>query len=130
MEDLTLEAKIAIIKILLEIQHADEIVHEKEVEYLNEVIKSFSLTDSCMKDACALTTSQALASIRMLPDKQKNMVAKMMGNMIICDKDINYNEVRLYGEFCESCQIESHFNIGDYHEYTLSGDFVNPVNIN
>jgi len=60
---------------------------------------------------------------------QKGEVAKMMGKMIVIDKDINYNEVKLYNAFCESCDIEKDFNVDDYPEFSLSGPFVNPEDV-
>ena len=129
MEELTYNAKISVIKILTEIQNADNIVHEKEVEYMNEIIASFSLPDNYKQEVDNLMTLQALSFIRELSISQKEMVAKMMGNMIVCDKDINYNEVKLYNAFCESCNIEREFNIENYSEFTLSGPFVNPEDI-
>ena len=53
----------------------------------------------------------------------------MMGKMIVIDNDINYNEVKLYNAFCESCDIEKDFNVEDYPEYSLSGPFVNPEDV-
>lgn len=126
MEELTYNAKIAVIKVLTEIQNADKIVHEKEVEYMNEVITSFCLPESYKQEVNSLMTLQALSTIRELPIAQKEMVAKMMGNMIVCDKDINYNEVKLYNAFCESCDIEHDFSVEDYSDFSLSGPFVNP----
>lgn len=129
MEELKYNEKIAVIKVLTEILYADKIVHEKEVGYLNEVVKSFGLNDSYKTDAESLLTLQALSTIRELPSDQKAEIAKMMGNMIVVDQDINYNEVKLYNTVCESCNIEKDFNIGDYPEYTLSGPFVNPEDL-
>jgi len=48
MEELTYNAKIAVIKVLSEILHADNIVRDSEVEYMNEVISSFNLDDSVL----------------------------------------------------------------------------------
>ena len=129
MEELTYNAKIAVIKVLSEILHADNIVRDSEVEYMNEVIISFNLDDSYKKDVENLITLQALSSIRELTVEQKGEVAKMMGKMIVIDKDINYNEVKLYNAFCESCDIEKDFNVDDYPEFSLSGPFVNPEDV-
>ena len=129
MEELTYNAKIAVIKVLSEILHADNIVRDSEVEYMNEVISSFNLDDSYKKDVENLITLQALSSIRELAVEQKGEVAKMMGKMIVIDKDINYNEVKLYNAFCESCDIEKDFNVDDYPEFSLSGPFVNPEDV-
>ncbi len=125
MEKLTYNAKVAIIKVLSEILHADSIVNDNEVEYMNEVIKSFNLDGNFQSDVDRLLTLQALSTIRELSVTLKNEVAKMMGKMIIIDEDINYNEVKLYNTFCKSCDIEKNFNINDYPGLSLSGPFVN-----
>lgn len=129
MEELSYSAKIAVIKVLKEILHADYIVHESEVKYLNEVISSFQLDDNYQSDVENLLTLQALATIRVLPVDQKSEVAKMMGNMIVADENIDYNEVKLYNAFCKSCDIDRDFNVNDYPEYTLSGPFINPEDL-
>ena len=129
MEKLTYNAKVAIIKVLSEILNADSIVNDNEVEYMNEVIKSFNLDGNFQSDVDSLLTLQALSTIRELSVTFKNEVAKMMGKMIIIDEDINYNEVKLYNTFCKSCDIEKNFNINDYPELSLSGPFINSEDI-
>ena len=129
MEELTYKAKIAVIRILSEILHADNIVHESEVAYMDDVIRMFHLDSDYQSDVDKLMTLQALSTIRELSIEQKREVAKMMGKMIVIDQDINYNEVKLYNAFCESCDIEKDFNIEDYPEFTLSGPFVNPEDL-
>ena len=90
---------------------------------------SFELDDTYKAEVGNLMTLQALSTIRGLAADQKSEIAKMMGKMIVIDEDINYNEVKLYNAFCESCNIEKDFNINDYPEYSLSGPFVNPEDI-
>jgi uncharacterized tellurite resistance protein B-like protein len=129
MEQLTYNAKIAVVKVLNEILNADSIVHENEVQYMNEVIRDFRLDGNYEDDVRALMTLQALATIRELDVELKEMVAKMMGKMIVIDNDINYNEVKLYNAFCESCNIEKDFNVDEYDDVTLSGPYVNPEDL-
>ena len=129
MNELSYNAKIAVLRILKEIMNADSIVHESELDYMNEVVKSFCLNDTYMTDMDNMMTLQALSTIRELAIDQKAEIAKMMGKMIVIDKDINYNEVKLYNAFCESCNIEKDFNIVDYPNYSLSGPFVNPEDL-
>ena len=126
MEELTYNAKIAVIKVLNEILNADNVIHENELNFLNEVILEFGLDESCEKDVRSLMTLQALATIRELNVEQKENVAKMMGKMIVIDNNINYNEVKLYNAFCESCNIEKDFNVKDYDDVILNGPFTNP----
>lgn len=129
MEQLTYNAKIAVIKVLNEILNADNVVHENEVQYMKEVVQDFGLDAQYEDDVKALMTLQALATIRELDVEQKGMVAQMMGKMIVIDNDINYNEVKLYNAFCESCNIEKDFNVDEYDGVTLSGPFVNPEDL-
>lgn len=129
MEELTYNAKIAVLKILSDIIHADHIVKDVEVDYMNEIALSFELADNYMNEVNDLVTLQALSIIRVLSTDLKEKVAQMMGKMIVIDKDINYNEVKLYNAVCESCNIEKDFNIEDYTDFTLSGPFVNPEDL-
>ena len=117
------------VKLLNEILNADKVVHKKEVEYLDDVINSFDLEQNYEDEVNAMITLEALSTIRGLSVEQKEEVAKMMGNMIVVDNDINYNEVKLYHAFCESCDIDKNFNVDDYSDVTLSGPFVNPEDI-
>lgn len=126
MEELTYNAKLAVVKVLNEILNADNVVHEKEVQYMNEVIQDFGLEAKYEDDVKTLMTLQALTTIRELNVEQKGMVTKMMGKMIVIDNDINYNEVKLYNAFCKACNVERNFNVKDYVDVTLSGPITNP----
>ncbi len=126
MKELTHNAKIAVLKILNDIVNADNIVKDVEVDYMNEIARSFELADNYMVEVNNLVTLQALAIVRTLSTDLKEEIAQMMGKMIVIDKDINYNEVKLYNAVCESCNIERNFNIEDYPpELTISGTYVN-----
>ena len=126
MEHIASNEKIAVIKILIDIMNADNIVHESEVAYIHDVLHAFCLTEENLSDAESLTTEQAFSIIKKLPQYQKEEVAKMLGKMIVVDQDINYNEVRIYNDFCEACDLGKAFDIDEYPGYTLSGPFVNP----
>ena len=126
MKELTHNAKIAVLKILNDIVNADNIVKDVEVDYMNEIARYFELADNYMDEVNNIVTSQALSIVRTLPTDLKEKITKMMGKMIVIDKDINYNEVKLYNAVCESCNIERNFNIEDYPpEVTISGTYVN-----
>jgi len=126
MKELTHNAKIAVLKILNDIVNADNIVKDVEVDYMNEIARSFELADNYMVEVNNLVTLQALAIVRTLSTDLKQEIAQMMGKMIVIDKDINYNEVKLYNAVCESCNIERNFIIEDYPpEVTISGAYVN-----
>ena len=48
MKELTHNAKIAVLKILNDIVNADNIVKDVEVDYMNEIARSFELADNYM----------------------------------------------------------------------------------
>ena len=123
MGDLTYNEKIAVLRILNDILHADNVVKDVEVNYMNEVARSFEIGENYMDDVNKLVSLQALSIIRGLSSDIKKEFTQLMGKMIVIDKDINYNEVKLYNTVCESCNIENDFNVEDYPEYTLSGPF-------
>ena len=129
MKELTYISKIAILRLLNDILHADNIVHESEIEYLKKITESFCLSEGYEKDLNNLVTLQALSIIRELAPNQKEVIARLMGEMIVIDKDINYNEVKMYHAVCEFCNIQGDFDVEDYPEYSLSGPFTNPEDL-
>lgn len=129
MEYLTYNTKIAVLKILNDIINADNIVKDVEVDYMNEIARSFELADNYMNEVNDLVTLQALAIVSSLSVDLKEKIAQLMGNMIIIDKDINYNEVKLYNEVCDYCNINKDFNLEDYSDFSFSGPFVNPEDL-
>ena len=129
MEELTHDAKIAVLRILNDIVNADNIVKDIEVENMNEIARSFELADNYMDEVNNLVTLQALSIVRALSVDLKEEIAQMMGKMIVIDEDINYNEVKLYNAVCESCNIERDFNVEDYPGLTFSGPFANPEDL-
>lgn len=129
MKELTHNAKIAVLRILNDIVNADNIVKDVEIEYMDEIARSFKLADNYMNEVNSLVTLQALSIVRTLPTDKKEKIAQLMGKMVVIDEDINYNEVKLYNAVCESCNIEKDFNIEDYPDFTFSGPFVNPEDL-
>ena len=129
MKELTHNAKIAVLRILNDIVNADNIVKDVEVEYMNEIARSFELADNYMDEVNNLVTLQALSIVRALSVDLKEKIAQMMGKMIVIDEDINYNEVKLYNAVCKSCNIERDFNVEDNPDFTFSGPFVNPKDL-
>jgi uncharacterized tellurite resistance protein B-like protein len=129
MEEMTYSAKLAVLKVLNDIIYADNVINDKEVEYLHQVAASYGLGGDYKSELAKCLTLQALSEIRQMSAEQKNEMAKMMGKMIVIDGDINYNEVKIYNEVCKACNIEEDFHIDAYPDLTLSGPFVNPEDI-
>ena len=129
MNKLTYIEKIALFRILFDIVNADKIIHEKEIDYLKEIANSLNLVGDYEKDVKELTSFMAISKIQSLSNDVKEEIAQLMGNMIVIDKDINYNEVKVYYRVCELCNINKDFDVEDFPKCTLSGPFVNPEDL-
>lgn len=129
MNKLTYIEKIALFRILFDIVNADKIIHEKEIDYLKEIANSLKLVGDYEKDVKELTSFMAISKIQSLSNDVKEEIAQLMGNMIVIDKDINYNEVKVYYRVCELCNINKDFDVEDFPNCTLSGPFVNPEDL-
>ena len=121
MSNMEYNVKIAVLRILKEILNADNVVHKKEVEYMNEVACAFNMSDNYDEEVDKLSILQALVTIKSLAIDEKTEIAKLMGKMIVADENINYNEVKLYDAVCVLCNIEKDFKIEDYPNFILSG---------
>ena len=100
--EFTYQEKIAIMRILLDIIHADGIIDERETFFFNKLKERFGLEDNVVKEKNSLI---ALAQIKLLNEGQKEEFSKLMSKMIIVDDDINANEVAIYDVVADFCNI-------------------------
>lgn len=124
MENLTYEQKISILRILLDIAKADNLYDEREIAFFDKTIEEFGLDNKIKKDVESKSSLLALAEISNYSQEQKEGLSKLMGQMIVIDKDINYNEIRIYNVVNDFCKINNEFNMEDYPDLSRSGDFI------
>lgn len=105
----TFQQKIAIMRILLDIIHADGIIDERETFFFNMMKEKFNLTDEDHKLVNEKNSLIALSQIKQMNEEQKNEFARMMSSMIIVDEDINANEIAIYDVVTEFCDINISF---------------------
>lgn len=120
MKELTYNERIAVMRILKDIILADNRIDEREQLLFTEIAKTLDLDESARHDVEKLNSLLALTIIHDFKQEQKEEFAKMMGQMIVVDKDINYNEVRIYNVVNEFCNIRVEFEMDNYPEYTRS----------
>ena len=120
MKELKYNERIAVMRILLDIIMADNRIDGREKQLFEETGKELGLDESAKQEVESLNSLLALAIIHDFTPEQKAEFAKLMGRMIVVDKDINYNEVKIYHVVNEFCHINVEFKIDDYPEYTLS----------
>lgn len=120
--EFTYQEKIAIMRILLDIIHADGIIDERETFFFNKLKKELCLEDNDYEVVIAKNSLIALSQIKLLNKEQKKEFSKLMSEMIIVDGDINANEVAIYDIVNDFCQLGITFekNIDEIHNYTMS----------
>ncbi len=120
MKELTYNERIAVMRILQDIILADNKIDDREKMLFSEIADCLELDDSAKQDVDKLNSLLALTIIYDFTQEQKEEFARLMGQMIIVDKDINYNEVRIYNVVNEFCNIKVEFVMDNYPEYTRS----------
>ena len=120
MKELKYNERIAVMRILLDIIMVDNRIDGREKQLFEETGKELGLDELAKQEVESLNSLLALAVIHDFTPEQKAEFAKLMGRMIVVDKDINYNEVKIYHVVNEFCHINVEFKIDDYPEYTLS----------
>lgn len=120
MENLTYMERIAVMRILLDIILADGKVDCREKSLFETLFATLGLDESAKTDIDKLNSLLALTIIHEFNQDQKEEFAKLMGQMIVIDEDINYNEVKIYNVVNEFCNIKKEFNMDEYPNYSHS----------
>ena len=109
MEKLNFQQKIAIMRILFDIINADGRIDARETFYFNKVAKILGITEEDRNTINEANSLLCLLELNSFDDKQKQELAKMMGQQIVVDEDINVNEMAIYELVCKTCGIEAKF---------------------
>ncbi len=110
MEKLNFQQKIAIMRILFDIINADGRIDARETFYFNKVAKLIGIGEEHRPTINEANSLLCLLEINSLDDHQKQEMAKMMGQQIVVDEDINVNEMAIYELVCKTCGIDIKFD--------------------
>lgn len=124
MKKFTYNQKISMMRILLDLVLADGRIDERETVFFDKIAGLLGLDNKARMDVDTKNSLLALTEISEFTQEQKMELSKLMGQMIVVDKDINYNEIRIYNVVNDFCKINVGFNMEDYPEYSRSGDFI------
>lgn len=105
MVEYTYQQKIAIMRILLDIIHADGVIDARETFFFEKLKEEFQLTEEDHDIVKNKNSLLALNQVKCLEPEQKEQFAKLMTKMIIVDNDINENEVSVYNVVSDFCGI-------------------------
>ena len=109
MVEYSYQQKIAMMRILLDIIHADGYIDAREQHYFNELKELFNMEDADHEFVKECNSLLALLQIRDFTEEQKMGFALYMSKMIVVDEDINVNEVAIYNVVNEFCDINKEF---------------------
>lgn len=98
-------------------------VDDREKLLYSNITQMLDLDESAKDDVDNLNSLLAQVTLHDFNQSQKEQFAKLMGQMIIVDKDINYNEVKIYNVVNDFCNIRLEFDMDSYPEYTRSEGF-------
>lgn len=110
MVEYTYQQKIAIMRILLDIIHADGIIDARETFFFEKLKDEFDLSEEDHDVVKSKNSLLALTQIKLFDEEQKEHFAKLMAKMIIVDEDINVNEVTIFNIVSEFCGIKEKFD--------------------
>ena len=109
MNNLNYQQKVAVMRILLDIINADGRIDARETFYFNKVAELLGIRK---KDRTVIKKANSLLcllEINNFDENQKIQLAKMMGQQIVVDEDINVNEMAIFEFVCETCNINIKF---------------------
>ena len=89
----TKKQKYAIAYILMQIIEADTIIHDKEIEYMNSILKQFAFTTQDVEYIEELELSYCMDIVKEMQQEQKNAAIEMFRTMISIDGRIDPREV-------------------------------------
>ena len=124
MKKFTYEQKVSMMRILMDLVLADGRIDERETAYFYRISGLLGLDNNARKDVDKKNSLLALTEISDFDQSQKEELSKLMGQMIVVDKDINYNEIRIYNVVNDFCKINVGFNMEDYPEYSRSDSLI------
>lgn len=105
MDVLNYQQKIAVLRVLLDIIHADGRIDVRETAYFDNLLNELDLPADSKEHILAKSSLIALLDIKNFTDEQKEYFAALMDKMIKVDEDINVNEVAIYDVVIDYCQI-------------------------
>lgn len=110
MENLNFQQKIAVMRILLDIVNADGRIDERETFYYNKIASALGLKEQDLSTVIDANSLLCLLEIKGFNNEQKIQMAKMMGQQIVVDMDINVNEMAIFNLVCDTCNIDIDFS--------------------
>lgn len=109
MVEYSYQQKIAMLRILLDIIHADGYVDAREVHFFKELKGLFNLEEVDSLSVKEYNSLLALLQVKNFTEEQKMGFALYMSKMIVVDGDINDNEIAIYNVVNEFCSINKDF---------------------
>lgn len=111
MDVLNYQQKIAAMRVLLDIIHADGRIDIRETAYFDKLLNELGIPPESKEQIFKKSPLIALLDIKNFTEEQKIHFAYLMDKMIKVDEDINVNEVAIYDVVIDYCNIPIPFAV-------------------
>lgn len=110
MNNLSEQQKIAVMRILFDIINADGRIDAREMFFFHKISAMLGLSNEDLDIVREANSLLSLLEIKGFDNEQKIEVAKLMGEQIVVDEDINVNEMAIFEFVCSTCGIDIKFS--------------------
>ncbi len=103
--DFNLAEKLAIVKVIDSVIHADGIVHHGEINALSKLMGVIDFDSNFMVSARILDTEQSTNILKQMSEEKKNALARILEDMAKADGFVHQKETALMVEIFTSIGI-------------------------
>lgn len=94
--------KLAFVKMIDSIIHADEIIHDAEIEIMSQLMERFDFDSEFVARAKKESDEDSIASLTSLPNEKKSMIIRMLNVVAASDGFVHQKEMDSIMEYCVS----------------------------
>ena len=103
--DLNLAEKLAIVKMIYSMVHADGIVHSGEIDEVSKLMKVIDFDSNQIQFAQNIENEQSIAILQKMTDAKKKTLAKILENLAKSDGFVHEKETELLNSIFSSLQV-------------------------
>lgn len=87
--------KYAIVNMLTMIMEADTVIHPKEIEYMDSILKDFFITTADNEHMDNMDVNMCICIIKSMPIEKRNLAKEILSTMVIVDGYSDPRETKL-----------------------------------
>jgi len=92
--------KMAFVKMIDSIIHADEVIHDAEIEIMSQLMERFDFDSEFVAKAKKENNEDSIAKLTSLSNEKKNMIIKMLNVVAASDGFVHHKEMDSIMDYC------------------------------